>query len=120
MLHYCTMWYKNPCKVEPHLLTTAPGNDEFCESIYCCICFRIVVFGIIIIIIIIIATQIISDKAGQASWVYVDKKIKQQYQKRYRNSVNICTNLLFVSWQVYGNKITVNIYVWNVKFKAKI
>ena len=25
----------------------------------------------------------------------------------YRYSVNICTNLLFVSWQVYGNKITV-------------
>ena len=29
----------------------------------------------------------------------------------YRNSVNICTNLLFVRGQVYRNKITVNINV---------
>ena len=29
----------------------------------------------------------------------------------YRNSVNIRMNLLFVSWQVYGNKMTVNVNV---------
>ena len=29
----------------------------------------------------------------------------------YCNSLNIHTNLLFISWQVYGNKITVNVNV---------
>ena len=33
------------------------------------------------------------------------------YNVVYRNSVNICTNLLFVSRQVYGNKIMVNVNV---------
>ena len=33
----------------------------------------------------------------------------------YCNSVNICTNLLFVSRRVYGNKIAVNVNVRNVK-----
>ena len=37
----------------------------------------------------------------------------------YRNSVNIHTNLLFVSWQVYESKIKVNINVWNIKLTVK-
>ena len=32
----------------------------------------------------------------------------------YRNSVNIRANLLIVSWQVYGNKITLNVSVLKV------
>ena len=37
----------------------------------------------------------------------------------YRNSVNISTNLLIVSWQVYGNKIMVHVYVWNIPLTVK-